>query len=65
MGDVLKFAPKIPATPVEVTEDIQIMACGHCDNVGFFLSTDGRIYCVNCRNQVDAEWGDKIDQPVA
>lgn len=65
MGDVLTFTVK-PADKAEVLhENIEIMMCSHCESPGFFLATDGRLFCVNCRNQVDAEWGDKMEKPVA
>ena len=65
MGDVLTFTVKTQQEPEVMHENIEIMMCSHCESPGFFLATDGRLFCVNCRSQVDAEWGAKIEQPVA
>ena len=65
MGDVLNFTVKTTETPEVMHENIEIMMCGHCQSAGFFLATDGRLFCVNCRNQVDASWDVEEDTPVA
>lgn len=57
MGDVIKFAGKKPEKSTKPeSEDVAAMVCGHCTNVTFFLAVDGRLFCVECRNQVDAFW---------
>lgn len=65
MGDVLTFTTKPAEEPKIIEESVQIMMCGHCQNAGFFLATDGRLFCVNCREQVDAVWGVEEDNPAA
>lgn len=65
MGDVLNFVIKSAAEAEAVEESVQIMMCGHCQNAGFFLATDGRLFCVNCREQVDATWGVEEGDPDA
>ena len=66
MGDVIKFAGKKPEKPTEPeSEDVAAVMCGHCTNVTFFLAVDGRLFCVECRGQVDAFWCLHENEPVA
>lgn len=66
MGDVVNFSGKKPkeANKPEM-ENVAAMVCGYCENVAFFLATDGRLFCTDCRHQVEAQWFFDEEQPVA
>jgi hypothetical protein len=68
MGDVVGFKKKKVKTPEKTggdEEDVAVMVCGACDSVGFFLSIDGRIFCIKCHSPVLANWNVDEEYPVA
>jgi hypothetical protein len=65
MGDLLKFKGQKPAKTGEKTENIGVVVCGLCENVGFLLAVDGRIFCSDCTSPVAASWIEDKDDSAA
>jgi hypothetical protein len=69
MGDVVKFSAKgrkkPKKTPESPEQDVPAMVCGACDSLMFFLATDGRLFCADCRHPVAAYWTLEEDYPAA
>jgi len=65
MGDVIGFKGKKQAKVSEDQEEIALMACGLCESPGFYLSTDGRVFCQICEYPVAVSWTETDENSAA